>query len=178
MEWVLQTRRLALRRMGMGDLDFIARMLADPEVMRYYPKLYTRDEAIAWIERQEGRYARDGHGLWLVVDRTTREPLGQCGLANQSVEGRLLPEIGYLVHRPYWRQGYASEVAAAVRDYSFAELGKDLVISLIRPINVPSQGVARKLGMQCEPRLMVQFHDLEHMVWQLTCEAWSAMRGA
>src|SRR5580765_4464857 len=139
MYWVLQTRRLALRRMDLNDLDFIARMLADPDVMRYYPKLYTRDEATTWIERQEGRYARDGHGLWLIVDRQTHEPLGQCGLAIQSVEGTMLPEIGYLVHQPYWRQGYASEAAAAVRDHAFADLGKDQVISLIRPINVPSQ---------------------------------------
>jgi RimJ/RimL family protein N-acetyltransferase len=160
--------------MNPGDLDFIARMLADPDVMRYYPKRYTRDEARTWIERQEGRYARDGHGLWLIFDRTTQEPRGQCGLAIQSVEGTSLPEIGYLVHRPYWRQGYASEAAAAVRDYAFGALGKDLVISLIRPINLPSQGVARKLGMRPEPRL-VQFHDLEHMVWKITREAWSTM---
>jgi RimJ/RimL family protein N-acetyltransferase len=171
MDWVLKTRRLALRRMDLGDLDFIARMLADADVMRYYPKLYTRDEAWAWIERQEGRYARDGHGLWLVVDRTTHEALGQCGLAIQSVEGASLPEIGYLVDRPYWRQGYASEAAAGVRDYAFGVLGKDFVISLIRPINVPSQGVARKLGMQPETRL-VMFHDLEHMVWRITRETW------
>ena len=89
----------------------------------------------------------------------------------------MLPEIGYLVHRRYWRQGYASEAAAAVRDYAFGVLEKNLVISLIRPINIPSQGVARKLGMQPEPRL-VQFHDLEHMVWRLTREAWSERRGA
>src|SRR5262245_65901264 len=111
MDWVLQTRRLALRRMDRGDLEFIARMLADPDVMRYYPKLYSRDEAKAWIERQEDRYARDGQGLWLVVDRITHELRGQCGLASQSVEGTSLPEIGYLVHRPYWRQAYVAEAA-------------------------------------------------------------------
>jgi RimJ/RimL family protein N-acetyltransferase len=161
--------------MGPGDLDFIASMLGHPDVMRYYPKLYTRDEAKVWIDRQEGRYASDGHGLWLIVNRTTQEPLGQCGLAIQSVEGTMLPEIGYLVHRPYWRQGYASEAAAAVRDYAFGVLQKDLVISLIRPINIPSQGVARKLGMQLQPQL-VQFHDLEHMVWKMTREALSMLR--
>jgi len=51
------------------------------------------------------------------------------------------------------------------------------VISLIRPINIPSQGVARKLGMQPERRL-VQFHDLEHMVWKITRESWTARRDA
>ena len=80
MESVLRTPRLELGRLTAADLDFVALMLADPEVMRYYPKTYTRDEAREWIQRQLDRYARDGHGLWLVVDRATREPLGQCGL--------------------------------------------------------------------------------------------------
>lgn len=38
---ILETSRLVLREMSLADLDFVAAMLADPEVMRYYPKCYS-----------------------------------------------------------------------------------------------------------------------------------------
>ena len=171
---ILESERLALREMTLDDLDFIAGMLAHPEVMRYYPKCYSRSEAAEWINRQVGRYRSHGHGLWLVSDKSTGSPLGQVGLAPQIVDGVEEPEIGYLIHRPHWRQGLASEAALAVRDYAFGVLNKDHVISLIRPVNIPSQGVARKMGMR--PDRVTMFASLEHIVFLLTKSAWELNR--
>ena len=53
---ILETPRLRLREMSLGDLDFVAAMLSHPEVMRFYPKLHSRQEATLWIERQLDRY--------------------------------------------------------------------------------------------------------------------------
>jgi RimJ/RimL family protein N-acetyltransferase len=145
---IIETPRLALREMTLDDLDFVAEMVAHPEVMRFYPKRYSRDEARGWIERQQDRYARHGHGLWLVQDRATGEPRGMVGLMMQHVEGIDEPEVGYLIHYPYWRQGFAAEAAAASRDYAFNVRGYPHVISLIRPINLPSRAVARKNGLK------------------------------
>jgi RimJ/RimL family protein N-acetyltransferase len=167
MKQILATERLALREMAPGDLDFVAEMLAHPEVMRFYPKQYSREEAQAWIERQVQRYAEHGHGLWLVVERGSETPVGQVGLMMQEVEGSWEPEIGYLVHRPFWRRGYASEAARGVREYAFGVLERRKVISLIRPENVPSQGVARALGMAAQRE--VDFKGFRHIVfaaWQ------------
>jgi ribosomal-protein-alanine N-acetyltransferase len=164
-DFVLRTVRLELREMALDDLDFVAAMLADPLVMRHYPTCYSHDEAKAWVQRQLDRYRDDGHGLWLVVDRNTRDPIGQVGLCRQQVDGMDEPEIGYLIHEPYWRQGYASEAAAAVRDYAFRELGKQRVISLIRPVNVPSQRVALRIGLK--PVKLTMFHDFEHLVFSM-----------
>jgi len=162
---ILETPRLALREMSPGDLDFVAAMLGHPEVMRYYPKVYSRNEARTWLERQRERYARDGHGLWLAEDRATGEPVGQVGLMTQLVDGVKEPEIGYLIHRPFWRRGLASEAALGVRAWAFDTLGHPRVISLIRPENLPSQGVARKLGMAPEKR--VQIFGMEHIVFSV-----------
>jgi RimJ/RimL family protein N-acetyltransferase len=160
---ILETERLALRELTLDDLDFVAEMLAHPEVMRYYPKCLSREESHEWIERQLARYAWRGHSLWLATERGSGDPIGQIGLIPQIVDGAEEPEIGYLVHYPYWRRGYASEAAAAVRDYAFRTLGKPYVISLIRPENVPSQGVARKIGMS--PSRRTTFHGYEHIVF-------------
>jgi [ribosomal protein S5]-alanine N-acetyltransferase len=160
---VLETPRLLLREMTPGDLDFLAALLGDPAVMRFYPKVYTRDEARGWLERMMARYQRDGHALWLAIDKARGEPIGQIGLLAQVVHDAVEPEIGYLVHRPFQRQGYAFEAAAAVRDWAFAH-GHDHVISLIRPENEPSQAVARKLGMTPGPHVM--HGGFDHVVWR------------
>src|SRR5262245_14683122 len=98
---ILETARLQLREMSLADLDLVATMMSHLEVMRFYPKLYSRDEAQAWIERQIERYAEHGHGLWLVLERETGQPIGQAGLVMQEVDGIQEPEIGYLIHRPF-----------------------------------------------------------------------------
>ena len=148
MEQVLVTQRLRLRTLVMDDLDFVAAMLGHAEVMHHYPKQYTREESRQWIERQLVRYLTDGHGLWLVEDLATGEPLGQIGLIMQTVDGERIPEVGYLLHYPYWHRGFAVEAARGVRDYAYTEMDYPFVISLIRPRNTPSQAVAQKLGMK------------------------------
>jgi RimJ/RimL family protein N-acetyltransferase len=166
MKIVLETERLTLREMVPEDLDFLALMLADPEVMRHYPKTLERTEADAWLNRQFERYAEFGHGLWLVQQRATGEPIGQVGLIMQPVEGGLQPEIGYLLHRPFWHQGFATEAAVGVRDHAFFVRDKPRVISLIRPTNTPSQAVARRIGMALERE--VSFNDRPTLMFSVT----------
>lgn len=165
MRQVIETSRLRLRELVPDDLDFVAEMLGDPEVMRYYPRPLEREGALAWLERQRARYALDGHGLWLVETRDGAEPVGQVGLASQTVEDGVHPEVGYLIHRPYQRRGYATEAALAVRDHAFGVFDYPYVVSFIRPINVPSQKVAWKLGM--EPVRMIRHAELDHIVFRI-----------
>ena len=148
MTFSLETRRLRLRALEPDDLDFVALMLADPMVMRFYPRLYTRDEAVMWIDRQRERYARDGHGLWIAEDRPSGTPVGQVGLVMQSVDGEALPEIGYLLHHRWWKKGLATEAACAVRDWAFEVRRYTRLVSLIRPVNSPSRRVAERVGMR------------------------------
>jgi ribosomal-protein-alanine N-acetyltransferase len=162
---VLETARLRLRELTPDDLPFVATMMGDPEVMRFYPKVLTTAEAKGWLDRQLARYAADGHGLWLVQDRETGEPRGQVGLAMQDLDGTREPEIGWLIHHPFWRQGFASEAARGVLRWAFAHRDWDHVISLIRPENTPSQGVAYRLGMA--PMRRAMFHGYDHHVFRL-----------
>ncbi|MDR3632733.1 MAG: GNAT family N-acetyltransferase [Isosphaeraceae bacterium] len=168
MKTILQTRRLVLREMAMTDLEFVAEQLADPDVMRYWPRPHTREEAEAWVRRQQERYARDGFGYWLALDGATRHPIGQVGLLAHEVDGRAEVDLGWIIHRPFWRLGYATEGGAACRDLAFRTLDVPRVIALVRPENVPSQGVARKLGMRPVSRTV--FAGLDHWVFEQTRE--------
>jgi len=149
--FLLETPRLVLRELADDDLDFVAAMLGDPEVMRYYPKPLSRMEAKGWLDRQRTRYATEGHGLWLTLERETLKPVGQVGLVMQNVSelgATPTPEIGYLLDRSVWGRGYATEAALAVRQHAFETLAYPRVIALIRPENAPSQAVALRLGMR------------------------------
>lgn len=167
MPFFLETPRLVLREMSPVDLDFVAAMLADPEVMRFYPKCYSRDEAAVWLQRQIRRYERHGHGLWLVSEKHTGQPVGQVGLLIQQIDRVEEKEVGYLIHRPFWRQGFATEAATACRDYAFSALARPRVFAFIRPENVPSQGVAQKLGMTPGPQI-VTHAGFPHWVYSVS----------
>ena len=64
-------------------------------------------------------------------------------------------EIGYLLGREHWGNGYATEAALAVRDWALAELGLERLIALIYPGNVRSIRVAEKLGMEPEDEIEI-----------------------
>lgn len=162
---ILETPRLILREMTRRDIDFIAVMMAHPEVNHFYERRFSRAESETWLERQLERYRRDGKGLWLAVERETLKPVGQIGLAFQDVEGQRHPEIGWLLDRAYWGRGYATEAGAATRDAAFNQWGCDHVISLIRPVNENSKRVALRLGMTEGRRVL--FHGYEHCVFEL-----------
>jgi ribosomal-protein-alanine N-acetyltransferase len=167
MEPFLTTGRLAFREMVAEDLNFLYSMLGDHEVMRFYPRVLDREGAQDWLDRAMARQQRDGHSFWLVADKTTGEPIGQAGLLNQEVDGVVEAEIGYMLARHQWRNGYAREAAVAIRDYAFNQLGKQRVISLIRPVNIPSQRVAISYG--AKPEKLVRWRDYEHLVFALNC---------
>ena len=147
MNFVLETPRLVLREFVRADADALARVISDPQTMRYYPTPYDRVGVEDWIARNLRRYQRDGHGLWAIDLKAADEMIGDCGITLQEVDGERLPEIGYHLRRDLWGHGYAIEAARACRDYGFAQLNIDLLISLIRPENVPSRRVAERNGM-------------------------------
>ena len=161
----LITERIAFRLVDYRDLDFLASMLGDPEIMRHYPKVLSREESRAWLEKILRRYREDGHAFWLMESRFTGEPIGQMGLLKQNVAGVDEKEIGYMLHRSYWRQGLAAEGAAAVRDCAIQEFGCQRIISLIRPANIASQRVALSYG--AKPEKLIIWRALEHIVFSL-----------
>lgn len=90
----LDTDRLALREMTDADLDDIAALLGDEQVMRYYPRPKTRDEAARWISWNRRLYAEHGFGLWAIRLIDSGEFVGECGLTIQVVDGVEEVEVG------------------------------------------------------------------------------------
>ncbi|MFY9559737.1 MAG: GNAT family N-acetyltransferase [Terriglobales bacterium] len=72
-------------------------------------------------------------------------------------------EIGYHLRRDHWGQGLATEAARACREWGFAHLKVDRLISLIPPENTPSQRVAERNGMPIWKE--VGWRGLRHYVY-------------
>lgn len=170
MEPILQTSRLLLREMTEDDLPALRSILQDPQVMYAYEHAFSEDEVRAWLAKQRRRYAEDGFGLWAMVLRQTGAMIGQCGLTWQDRgDGTQCVEVGYLLQRAFWHQGYATEAATACKAYAFQELGLDEVCSIIRDNNLASQAVARRNGMTVTGRLVKHYYgmDMPHLVFSV-----------
>ena len=112
-----------------------------------YEGAFSDAEVQEWLERQILRYQKWNFGLWAVVLKETGKMIGQCGLTMQPWKDDEVLEIGYLFNRNYWHKGYATEAAAACKQYAFDVLKAEEVCSIIRDTNIQSQNVALRNGM-------------------------------
>lgn len=142
-----QSVRVRFREMGPGDLEEMARLLGDPDVMRFYPAPKSREQAGEWIAWNERNYREYGYGLW-VIETLRGEFVGDCGLTWQEVNGSLRLEVGYHVRPSLQGRGFATEAAAACRDFAREVIEARELVAITHPANRASQRVAEKIGMK------------------------------
>lgn len=166
---LIKTKRLILREMTEKDLSALRRILQDKEVMYAYEHAFSDEEVLQWFKNQLRRYREDGFGLWAAVLKSSGEMIGQCGITYQNLNGRQVPEIGYLFQKTYWHKGYAAEAAQACKEYAFCTLGFDEVYSIIRDNNLPSQKVAERNSMKPCGRIIKHYYgiDMPHIVYSV-----------
>ncbi len=163
MKKILETERLFLREMTMGDFDSLYAVLADPEIMQHYPYSFDEERVRSWIERNMKRYTDDGFGLWAVCLKDTGEMIGDCGLTLQNIDGQMLPEIGYHIRKDQQRKGYAKEAAAAVRDWAFGNTEYPALYSYCKYTTVGSFKTAESIGMHFEKEYEDEANKITHV---------------
>ena len=172
---IVETERLILREYTLADFDALYGILSDPITMAHYPKPYDKAGTMRWLNWNLDNYQKYGFGLWAMELKETGKLIGDCGLTIQNIDGELLPEIGYHVHRDYWRQGYGSEAARAVRDWAFTHTQYDILYSYMTHSNAGSYGVAAANGMH---KIKEYTEDSEglHYVYAITRQQWEALK--
>ena len=145
---IIETDRLILREYNWDDFENLFEILSDAETMRHYPKPYDEKMTRRWIEWSIENYKEYGFGLWAVNLKETGKFIGDCGLTIQNIDGELLPEIGYHIHKDYWRKGFGSEAARAVRDWAFKNTEYTCLYSYMKSTNVASYSTAIAVGMR------------------------------
>jgi RimJ/RimL family protein N-acetyltransferase len=155
--YLVRTARLRLRSLTAADVGALLAYRSRPDVFRYVPfDPMTREQV-------EERVA----GLWAGTELTGEDQLLMLGVevvATGELVGDVLlfftsrehrsSEIGYVLNPGFSGHGYATEAAHAVLRLGFEDLGLHRITARIDERNEPSVGVARRLGMRLEARLV------------------------
>lgn len=157
---MIETERLLLREYTIGDFDALYEIMSDSETMQHYPAPFDAEKTGNWISRNLENYEKYGFGLWAVVLKETNEFIGDCGITIQNIDGDMLPEIGYHIHKNYWRQGFAKEAARAVLDWVFENTHYDAIYSYMKYTNTASCSTAASIGM----RKIKEYSDPDNII--------------
>lgn len=148
---MLETKRLILRQYCIDDFDALYEILSDKDTMRFYPEPFGEEKIRRWINWNIENYKIFGFGLWALQLKENRKFIGDCGITMQNINNVIKPEIGYHIHKAYQSMGYATEAAAACRDYIFTNTPFESIFSYMNKDNIASRRVAEKNGMTlCE----------------------------
>lgn len=144
---MIETQRLILRSFTSDDLDELALIGSDPEVMRFIGdgKPQSREQTAARLNSIIEHRNRHGFGVFAVVDKASGALMGYCGL--QFLDNTPEIEVGYRLAKRFWGMGFASEAATASLRYGFEELGLDRIVAVVQPENFASQRVLEKIGL-------------------------------
>jgi RimJ/RimL family protein N-acetyltransferase len=144
---ILETPRLILRKISTGDYQGISRILQDAEVMYAWGHAFSDQEVTAWINENIMRYERDGYSYWAVIEKSSGQLIGVCGIIAESADNEEYVGIGYIFNKAFWHQGLAFESANACKSYALRTLEIPELTAQIRPENFSSRNIAEKLNM-------------------------------
>jgi ribosomal-protein-alanine N-acetyltransferase len=146
----IETKRLFLRPLALGDFGFMRLLHSDPQVMKYIGSEPTRSE-IQTRELIHKSLAIESEtpalGAWVAELRETRTPISNLILRKPATAEKTDGlEIGFSFLPAHWRKGYATEATRGVIEYAFERFGKIRIVALIDPENGASRSTLTKLG--------------------------------
>jgi RimJ/RimL family protein N-acetyltransferase len=138
---VLESERLVLRRPTFADAKVIACLANDRRIAENtrLPHPYSQDHAIDFVRRT----ATDNETVFLIENNHT--PIGMVGIDARQPN---VPELGYWLGVEHWGQGFATEAARAVIDFTFEEFDVEQLMSGARVVNPSSRNILEKCGFQ------------------------------
>jgi len=154
------TARLTAERLRQDHLDDLVDLHLDEEVSRYLGGTRTAAQTAAYLEANLAHWDQRGFGLWVIRDWEGRF-LGRAGIRPLDIQGVPEIEIAYTFHRAAWDQGYASEIAEALRDVAFGPLELPELVGIAMIENRPSRRVLEKTGFVFERTYVEHGHELD-----------------
>jgi [ribosomal protein S5]-alanine N-acetyltransferase len=157
---ILETERLVLRQMNVGDAGFIFDLVNEAAFIRNIGDkgVQTLQDAQNYILNGPiASYEKFGFGLYLVEWKETAAPIGICGLLKRDSLDDV--DIGFAFLEKFWGKGFACESAAAVIEYGRSELGIKRIVAITSPDNEGSIRVLGKIGLRFEKMIRMPGSD-------------------
>lgn len=148
--YLIKTERLGLRNWKESDLEPFAEICSDKLVMEFFTKSLNKEETHQLIIRLQQHFEEHGFCYFAVDRLDLDEFIGFIGLFHLTYKNHFAPcvDIGWRLSRNAWGNGFATEGARACLDFAFNELNLKEIFALCSEINLKSQHVMRKIGMQ------------------------------
>ncbi|MBN2348385.1 MAG: GNAT family N-acetyltransferase [Bacteroidales bacterium] len=169
-----ETNRLIFRLLERTDFNSWLELFKDKTVAGFFgmDKTKTPEEHCEeWFQRIENRYKNNLGGMNVLINKTSGEFIGQCGLLIQEVDDIEELEIGYSILPKFRNKGYATEAAKKCRDYAFENNVTDSLISIIHVDNIRSEKVAKNNGMSLTKQTI--FRDMPVNIFRINKSEWS-----
>ncbi|MGW8390841.1 GNAT family N-acetyltransferase [Pseudoduganella sp. HUAS MS19] len=140
----LTTQRLQLRCLRAADVPALYRMFSDPDAMRYWSSAPwdSTQQAEAYLAAAVAGY--DSGELLRMGVEVDGALAGVINLYSFHRQNRRC-DIGYMLDRAFWGQGYMQEAMAALIDYAFRELRLHRIEADIDPRNTASAKLLKSL---------------------------------
>lgn len=162
-----ETKRLYLRRLEQSDLPELRVFFQDEQVMAAWEHIFSDEEISAWIAENLRRNREDGTSYYAVVERSSGQLAGVCGILAEEAGGVSRMSLGYIFRRNRWGRGYAFESASACMEYASRVLRLPEITAQIRPDNLPSRRLAERLGMTVHGEFHRRYRgrDVPHLLY-------------
>ena len=149
MKEILQTERLLLRELNPDDAENFYKLNLNPNVIKYTGNSAFKDidEAKEFLENYQD-YKLNGFGRWAVIEKSTNEFLGWCGLKYDKNLDET--DIGFRFFEEHWNKGLATESAKACINFGFENLNLKSIVGRAMSENIASIKVLEKIGLKFE----------------------------
>ena len=149
----LETERLLLRKLRLGDAEAMFAYASDPEVTRYvlFETHRSVEDSESFLRLATEGYERGDFGVWGVVLKDSGAFVGTCSMEVNPEHARA--ELGYVLSREHWGRGLMPEAVRAVIRFGFGRMGLNRLEARCIAENTASARVMEKVGMTYEGTL-------------------------
>lgn len=175
----LVSNRLVLRRITLDDAKDIFEYAADGEVSRFvtWEQHRSIEDTLAFLNIVIQKYNNKQPSEWAIVEKQSNKLIGMCGWVYVN-ENHRRAEIGYVLSRKYWNQGYMSEVVSQILEFGFNTLNLNRIEARCYAENTASERVMQKAGLRYEgllrEQMIIKGSNVDIKMYALLKKEWNS----
>lgn len=150
MYYEIETSRLLLRPLDISDLNTVHEYASDSDNTRFMLRLpnETAEETAEFLTRVTDEWEKPEPVFFEFAVVSNEVQIGAVSLYLN--EERTIAELGWILNKRFWKNGYATEAAFAVKDFAFNVLHVKKLVAQCDHRNEPSYRLMERIGLKLE----------------------------